>query len=125
MLATIRADGPPQMSTMHAFDPSARVVRLSPTSSRAKVRNLLRDPRAGFHVAAPDGDAYAVLECSAVVSASARRPDDAVADEPVEVYREIRGEHPDRAEYRAVMVDDDRVVVRLAVERLYGWLGSR
>jgi PPOX class probable F420-dependent enzyme len=126
VLATIRADGRPQMSTVdYAFDPSARVVRLSTTSSRAKVRNLLRDPRAGFHVAAPGGDAYAVLECSAAVSAPAVRPDDAVADQLVEVYRAIRGDHPDWTEYRAVMVDDARVVVSLAVERLYGWLGSR
>ena len=126
VLATIRADGRPQLSTVdYAFEPATRVMRFSTTSSRAKVRNLLRDPRAGFHVAAPGGDAYAVLECSAAVSAPALRADDAVADELVEVYRAIRGEHPDWAEYRAVMVDDARVVVRLAVERLYGWLGSR
>lgn len=125
VLATIRADGRPQLSTVdYTYEPATRVVRLSTTRARAKVRNLLRDPRACFHIGAPDGGSYAVLECTAAISSPAARPDDAVADELVEVYRAVQGEHPDWAEYRAVMVEDHRVVVRLDVERVYGWAGS-
>jgi hypothetical protein len=47
-------------------------------------------------------------------------PHDATVDELVEVYRAIAGEHPDWDEYRATMVADRRLVVRLTVERVYG-----
>jgi hypothetical protein len=38
----------------------------------------------------------------------------------VEVYRAMSGEHPDWDEYRAAMVADRRLVVRLHVDRVYG-----
>ncbi len=46
--------------------------------------------------------------------------DDATVDELVDVYRALAGEHPDSAEYRAAMVADQRLVVRIPVERVYG-----
>ena len=41
--------------------------------------------------------------------------------ELVEVYRLIRGEHPDWTEYRQAMVADRRLVLRIDVTRIYGW----
>jgi len=38
----------------------------------------------------------------------------------VEYYRAAAGEHPDWAEYRAVMVADRRVLMTLRVEKVYG-----
>jgi len=38
----------------------------------------------------------------------------------VEYYRRVAGEHPDWDDYRAAMVRDRRLVVRLRVERAYG-----
>jgi hypothetical protein len=35
----------------------------------------------------------------------------------VDYYRSIRGEHPDWDDYRAVMVRDRRVILRMTVER--------
>jgi len=35
-------------------------------------------------------------------------------------YRGVSGEHPDWEEYRRAMVDDRRLVVRLALIRTYG-----
>jgi hypothetical protein len=35
-------------------------------------------------------------------------------------YRAVSGEHPDWADYRAAMVADKRLVLRLRVDRLYG-----
>ena len=35
-------------------------------------------------------------------------------------YRQISGEHPDWDDYRAAMVADNRLVVRLHVDRIYG-----
>jgi len=41
-------------------------------------------------------------------------------DELVELYRSLSGEHPNWDEYRAAMVRDRRLVVRLHPERAYG-----
>jgi CubicO group peptidase (beta-lactamase class C family) len=51
------------------------------------------------------------------------RLDDPTVEELVEVYRLVGGkEHPDWDDYRRAMVADGRLVVRLHVERLYGWI---
>ena len=41
----------------------------------------------------------------------------------VDVYRSIRGEHPDWDDYRAAMIRDERVVIRITPERAVrgGW----
>jgi PPOX class probable F420-dependent enzyme len=55
VLATIKADGRPQLSNIgYAYDRAAGVVRISVTADRAKTRNLLRDPRASLHVTSSD-----------------------------------------------------------------------
>ncbi|SDN52686.1 PPOX class F420-dependent oxidoreductase [Geodermatophilus sp. DSM 45219] len=123
VLATIKADGRPQLSTVdYTYEERAGVLRFSTTQSRAKVANLRRDPRASFYVATPDGGSYSVLECKTELTDPAEQPHDAVADELVDVYRAVQGEHPDWDEYRAVMVADRRLVVRLHIERSYGWI---
>jgi hypothetical protein len=38
----------------------------------------------------------------------------------VDYYRAAAGEHPDWAEYRAVMVADRRVLIKMAVAKVYG-----
>jgi hypothetical protein len=38
----------------------------------------------------------------------------------VDYYRRAAGEHPDWDEYREVMVADRRVLMTMAVERVYG-----
>jgi hypothetical protein len=49
-------------------------------------------------------------------------PDDATVDELIVVYRALLGEHPDWDDYRATMVRDRRVVVRLHPTRAYGMI---
>lgn len=121
VLATLKRDGRPQLSNInYHFDEGRRLVRISITANRAKARNLARDPRASLHVTTPDGWSYAVAEGTAELSAVAADPGDAAVEDLVAVYRDIRGEHPDWDEYRRVMVEDGRLVVRLHVERLYG-----
>lgn len=121
VLATIRGDGRPQLSTViYAVDDLVTTLRVSVTDSRAKTRNLRRDPRGSFHVASDDGWSYAVAEVVAELTPPARAPDDATVDELVDLYRAIQGEHPDWDEYRQAMVDEQRLVLRLGVERLYG-----
>jgi PPOX class probable F420-dependent enzyme len=121
VLATLKRDGRPQLSSVnYHFDEDRRLVRVSVTADRAKARNLARDPRASLHVSSPDGWSWAVAQGTAELSAVAADPGDAAVQELVEVYRDIRGEHPDWDEYRRVMVEDGRLVIRLHVEHLYG-----
>ena len=124
-LAALKRDGRPQLSVVnYAFDPTDQdgpLVRVSVVDGRAKVANLRRDPRASLLVTSGDGWSYAVLEGDAELSPVARSEDDATVDELVELYRTIRGEdHPDWDEYRAAMVADRRLVLRLRVTRVYG-----
>ena len=121
VLATIRRDGRPQLSNVgHVYDHAARTIRVSVTDDRAKTRNLRRDPRAAFHVTTKDGWSYAVADCTAELTETAQDPHDATVDELVDLYRALAGEHPDWDDYRAAMVAEKRLVLRLHVERLYG-----
>ena len=59
--------------------------------------------------------AYAVLEGTVALSAVATDPHDEVVGQLVETYRAARGEHPDWAEFRRVMVEEGRVQATLHV----------
>ncbi|MDM4720445.1 PPOX class F420-dependent oxidoreductase [Micromonospora sp. WMMA1363] len=121
VLATIKRDGRPQLSTvMYAFDRDARVIRMSITDGRAKTTNLRRDARASFHVSSADGWAYAVAEGRAELTPVAERPDVQTVEELILLYRAVQGEHPDWDDFRRAMVADRRLVLRLHVERVYG-----
>jgi PPOX class probable F420-dependent enzyme len=121
-LITLKRDGRPQASVVgHLFDPATREVRISVTDSRAKTRNLRRDPRVSYEVVRPDRSAYAVGEGTARLSPVAADPHDAVADDLVAYYRDIAGEHPDWEEYRRAMVDEGRLVLRFTLDHVYGW----
>ena len=123
-LATIKRDGRPQLSDVnYTADPAARVVRASTRNSLAKTHNLRRDPRASMRVAGPGGAGYIVVEGTAEFSPVSADEHDATVEELIEVYRLIGGkEHPDWDDYRRAMVADGRVVLRLHVEKLYGWV---
>lgn len=121
VLVTLKSDGRPQLSNVnHAYYPEERTVRVSITDDRAKTRNLRRDPRASYHVTSPDRWAYTVAEGTADLSPVARDPHDETVEELVRLYRDIQGEHPDWDDYRAAMVRDRRLVLRLRVDRAYG-----
>jgi len=123
VLTTLKRDGTPQMSIVgFAYDDQDRLIRISVTDSRAKTRNLRRDPRASLLVTPPSMRGYVVLEGTAELTPVARQPDDATVDELVDLYRTIAGEHPDWAEFRQAMVDERRLVLRIAVSHTYGWL---
>ena len=121
VLATIKRDGRPQLShvTYH-FDPHRLTVEVAITESRAKTRNLRRDPRSSLLVSSDDGWAYAVAEGDAELTAAAVAPDDDTVEALVGLYRRIAGEHPDWDDYRRAMVTDRRVLLRLPVTHLYG-----
>jgi PPOX class probable F420-dependent enzyme len=122
-LATIRRNGRPHLSDVnYAAQPG--LIRISTVAHRVKVHNLRRDPRASLKVTAAGGG-FAVVEATAELSPVAADRYDATVEELIEVYRLVQGkEHPDWDDYRRAMVADQRLIVRLHVERLYGWLMS-
>jgi PPOX class probable F420-dependent enzyme len=121
VLVTLKADGRPQLSNVnHAYDPDERTIRVSITDERAKTRNMRRDPRVSYHVTSADRWAYTVVEGTADLTPVAEDPYDETVEELVRLYRDVRGEHPDWDDYRAAMVRDHRLVLRLRVERAYG-----
>ncbi|MFF9407595.1 PPOX class F420-dependent oxidoreductase [Streptomyces anandii] len=121
VLVTLKRDGRPQLSNVsHAYYPDERVIRVSVTDDRAKTRNARRDARVSYHVTSADRWAYTVAEGTAELSPVAAEPHDETVDELVRLYRDVLGEHPDWDDYRAAMVRDRRLVLRLRVERVYG-----
>jgi PPOX class probable F420-dependent enzyme len=120
VLVTVRRDGRPQLSNVLFTVGGDDTVRISVTDSRAKTRNLRRDPRASLYVVGDSFWAYAVLDGVAELSPVAAAPDDAAVEELVQMYRDARGEHPDWDEFRRVMVDEGRLVVRLRFDHAYG-----
>ncbi|MFD0684781.1 PPOX class F420-dependent oxidoreductase [Actinomadura fibrosa] len=121
VLATLKRDGRPQLSNVnYHFDAERGLIRVSITADRAKARNLRRDPRASLHASAADGWSWAVAEGTAELVGPAAGPGDAAVEELIDLYRAIRGEHPDWDDYRRAMVADQRIALRLHVEHLYG-----
>ncbi|MFE1047512.1 PPOX class F420-dependent oxidoreductase [Streptomyces olivaceus] len=121
VLATIKADGRPQLSPVTpAYDPEAGVLRVSTREGLAKTANLRRDPRAALEVTAPDGRSWATAEGTATLTGPGTDPHGPEVEALVEYYRAAAGEHPDWDEYRATMVTDRRVLLTIAVERVYG-----
>jgi PPOX class probable F420-dependent enzyme len=121
VLATIKSDGRPQLSPVTPYyDREAGLIYVSITEGRAKTANLRRDPRATLEVTSADGWSWATAEGTATLTGPSTDPDGPEVDALVEYYRKAAGEHPDWAEYRAVMVSDRRVLMAMTVDRVYG-----
>jgi PPOX class probable F420-dependent enzyme len=121
VLATLKSDGRPQLSPVTPFyDRDAGLLHVSMTEGRAKTANLRRDPRAALEVTSADGRSWATAEGPVTLSGPGTDPDGPEVEALVDYYRAAAGEHPDWAEYRAVMVTDRRVLMTMRVERVYG-----
>ncbi|MDQ1661418.1 MAG: hypothetical protein QOJ68_1398 [Blastococcus sp.] len=123
VLATVKRNGRPQLSNVgYAYDADEGIVRVSVTADRAKTKNLAADPRVTLHVASKDFWTWVAVEGVAELTPVAADPHDATVDELVTYYRGIAGEHENWEAYRAAMVADRRLVVRLRPEHTYGQL---
>jgi PPOX class probable F420-dependent enzyme len=111
VLATRRGDGSIQMSPVTVtLDGEGRPV-ISSRQTAYKVKNLRRDPWASLCVI-PDGFFGDWLQ----LDGTATIVDLPEAMEPlVDYYRRASGEHPDWDDYRAAMVRDQRVLIRLEI----------
>jgi len=113
VLATSRADGRPQLSPVLCVADDEGRVLISTRETALKTRNLRRDPRASLCVftdsffgewVQAEGDAEVISLPEAM-------------DLLVDYYRRVAGEHSDWADYRAAMVRDRRVIVRITITR--------
>ena len=121
ILITQRVNGRPQSSNV-VYTVTDGLVRISITADRAKYANLRRTPHASLHVNRDDFWAYAVVDGDVELSDVVTAVDDAAADELVDLYRAVAGEHPDWDDYRQALVRDRRLVVRLRPTHAYGML---
>jgi PPOX class probable F420-dependent enzyme len=113
VLATQRADGLPQLSpVLCAVDDDGRVL-VSTRETAVKTKNLRRHPYASLCVLSDSffGEWVQVEGTAEIISL----PD--AMDLLVDYYRRTAGEHADWADYRAAMVRDQRVIVRISIER--------
>jgi PPOX class probable F420-dependent enzyme len=122
ILTTIKQDGRPQLSNVLAGVGDDGLIRISTTADRAKYANLRRTPWAAIHVNGESFWSYAVVEGDVTMSEVVADARDEAAEELVELYRSLAGEHDDWDDYRAALVRDRRVVVRVAPTHAYGML---
>ena len=113
VLATVRADGTPQMSpVLVALDDDGRVL-VSTRETAVKVRNLRRDPRLWLCVL-PDGFFGRWIQIEGSVEIV---PLPAAMDGLVDYYRRTAGEHENWDDYRTAMERERRVLLRVTLER--------
>ncbi|MGA3151503.1 MAG: PPOX class F420-dependent oxidoreductase [Streptosporangiaceae bacterium] len=92
VLATVAADGRPQLSNvLYVWDAGHRTARISTTADRAKARNLRRDPRAALHVSGRHFWQFAVAEGPVTLSDVAAEPGDAATRELLELHGAFYG----------------------------------
>jgi PPOX class probable F420-dependent enzyme len=123
VLATVKADGSPQMSNVLYVADDDRVVRISTTADRAKARNLARNPRGALQVGGEDFWHYAVAEGEVTLSAVASAAGDAATSELFAVHSRFYGDL-DRETFDQEMIGNRRLVVRLHVRHLYGVMST-
>ena len=113
VLATTRRDGHPQLSPVTVGVDDEGYAVMSSRETAMKVKNLRRDPRASLCVM-NDGffGEWVQVEGPAEVVALPE-----AMESLVDYYRQISGEHPDWDDYRAAMERDQRVLVRVTIER--------
>jgi hypothetical protein len=103
---------------IYRWDPDGRVVRLSTRAGRVKATNVARNEHAALYVEGPDRWSFVVAEGRAEVSPPSLEPGDDIGLELLGLFPQ-----PDEAStvaFLATQVEEQRVVVRLSVERLYG-----
>jgi PPOX class probable F420-dependent enzyme len=113
VLATTRSDGRPQLSPVVAAVDDAGRVLISTRETAVKARNLARDPRASLCVLNDGffGEWVQVEGTAELIHLPAAMP---VLED---YYRRISGEHPDWEDYRAAMRRDQRLILRITIER--------
>jgi len=113
VLGTLKGDGTPQLSPVTVGVDDDGYAIISTRAPAYKVRNVRRDPRVWL-CAFPDAfyGQWVQIDGTAEVVELPEAMDGLVA-----YYRSISGEHPDWDDYRAAMVRDQRVLLRITPTR--------
>jgi PPOX class probable F420-dependent enzyme len=114
VFATFRSDGRPQLSpVLCAIDDDGRVL-ISTRETAVKTKNARRDPRTALCVVNDGffGDWIQLEGDAEIISLPA------AMELLIEYYRRVAGEHPDWQDYRAAMVRDQRVILRVTIARV-------
>ncbi len=120
VLTTIRANRRPQLSNILYVPGDDGVLRISVTDSRAKTKNMRRDPRVSLYVPGDNFWQFVVVEGTAELTPVAADPHDDTVEQLIAYYRAGNGEHSDWDDYRAAMVADGRLIAAVHPERAYG-----
>jgi PPOX class probable F420-dependent enzyme len=113
VLATTRADGSTQMSPVTVDVDGEGYVVISTRETAYKLKHILREPKVAVCVL-PDEFFGRWIQVEGTASV-VRLPE--AMDGLVEYYRRVSGEHPDWDDYRAAMVRDKRVLVRISLDK--------
>ncbi len=120
VLSTRRKNGGSQLSivTVGLVDDE---ICFSITERRSKFYNLMRDPSCSLLVSQDDWWGYIVVEGEASLQGSFNTDPENLRNLHRTVYRETAGkDHPDWEEFDQAMIDDQRVVVSIEPETVYG-----
>lgn len=113
VLATIRRDGRPQLSNVLVVYRDGQ-LEISTAETRAKYRNMVRDPRVTIEVLGDTFRDYLVVDGVAEI---VHLPEAL----PLlrQYYRTAAGEHPNWEEYDRAMREEQRVLVRVRIQGMY------
>ena len=114
VVATRRTDGSPSLTPITVGVDDDDKVTISTREPSMKVRHLRREPRIWI-CGLNDGFFGDFVQAEGNVEI-VELPD--AMEGLVEYYRRISGEHPDWDDYRAAMVRDQRVLVRVTLDRV-------
>jgi PPOX class probable F420-dependent enzyme len=113
VICTLRQNGEPALTPITVGVDDEGFALISSRETAYKVKHLRRDPRAWLCVLNPRfyGEWVLIQGTATIISL----PD--AMDHLVDYYRRIAGEHPDWDDYRQAMEGDQRVIIRVAIER--------
>jgi PPOX class probable F420-dependent enzyme len=114
VLATRRRDGGVQMSPIAVVLDDDGSLIISSRETAVKVHNLRREPR-GWLCILNDGFFGQWAQAEGAVTIESLP---GAMDGLVRYYRKGFGEHPDWDDYRAAMTREQRVLIRMTIERV-------
>ena len=124
VVITLRKDGRAQSSDI-VYALTNGVFSISLTNTRAKTKNMERDPRVLLHMTAPDSWSYLSFDGTVELSAVTTSPDDDTSNALVAYYEAVAGEpHPNWDEYRQAMIDEGRLIATFTPTSVVGQINS-
>jgi PPOX class probable F420-dependent enzyme len=115
VLVARKRDGWPQITLVTpGIDAEGRVI-ITSRGTTYKVKNIRRDPRVSMLVMGEQfrGSKYVQIHGTAEIVS---QPE--AMDLLIYWYRQVRGEHPNWDEYRGKMREEQRVIIRVNIEKV-------